>query len=164
MTTLEAKDSMPIRTPDMSPAEMARGPKKVGTIDEVFAALAKLAGYTPRRASEKQRLNEKWDLTIRKWFIVSHRVAVKPRQRISRSDQTVQDKWHWVQLHGTSRHEKGWLYGKADLIAFETNKAFLIVKRSKLASLVKRVVKKEYVSSPAEGNTRSIVKQATPQN
>ena len=61
-------------------------------------------------------------------------------KRIQRSDDDVQDEWTWVELHGVRPHDKGWLYGEANLIAFETRDRFLIVKRLDLISLVHRYV------------------------
>jgi len=44
-------------------------------------------------------------------------------------------------LHGVRDYDMGWLYaGKADLIAFEKNKSFILVKRLDLIDLVQRVV------------------------
>jgi hypothetical protein len=38
------------------------------------------------------------------------------------------------------KDDNGWLYGKADLIAFELKKSFRIVRRADLLALVKKLV------------------------
>jgi len=61
-------------------------------------------------------------------------------KRIQRSDDSVQDEWTWVELHGVRPKDDGWLHGEAKLIAFETRDSFLIVKRLDLIDLVNKYV------------------------
>ena len=61
-------------------------------------------------------------------------------KRVQRSDNNVQDKWIWIELHGVRPKDNGWLYGKSKVIAFETKESFLLVKRCDLISLVEKYV------------------------
>ena len=61
-------------------------------------------------------------------------------KRMQRSDEKVQDKWIWIELHGVRPKDDGWLYGKAKVIAFETTDSFILVKRSDLITLVHKYV------------------------
>jgi hypothetical protein len=64
---------------------------------------------------------------------------VKARKRTSRSDDSAQDKYIWVEFKNVGGGE-GWLYGKADCIAFERRNDFLITKRSDLVQLCETLV------------------------
>ena len=59
---------------------------------------------------------------------------------MGRKDSAVQDEHVWIELHGVRKDDNGWLYGKADLIAFELKNSFRIVRRADLLSLVKNLV------------------------
>ena len=67
-------------------------------------------------------------------------MEVKSRKRISRSDAGLQSKLTWVEIHGVRPTDAGWLFGKADLIAFEKEKTFLLVKRLDLLAIVNKKV------------------------
>jgi hypothetical protein len=71
-------------------------------------------------------------------------------KRIKRSDEFVQDEWCWVELHGVRKNDKGWLYGKAKVIAFETDKDFILVKRTDLIKLVNKYVNSDILVNSAE--------------
>ena len=75
---------------------------------------------------------------------------MKAMKRIQRSDDSVQDEWTWVELHGVRPHDKGWLHGEAKLIAFEIGDSFLIVKRTELISLVHKYVNFDIKVNSAE--------------
>lgn len=59
-------------------------------------------------------------------------IDVKARKRVSRKDDDVQDQFVWLEFKNV-QGKFGWLYGKADWIAFERLKDFVLVKRSELA-------------------------------
>ncbi|KXK16050.1 MAG: hypothetical protein UZ14_CFX002000086 [Chloroflexi bacterium OLB14] len=57
----------------------------------------------------------------------------------------------WIELHSVRKNNKGWLYaGKADLIAFELSKSFIIVERVELINLVEKLVDFESKVSSAK--------------
>lgn len=60
-------------------------------------------------------------------------IDVKARKRVSRSG-AIQDDLTWLEFKHTNGGA-GWLYGKADFIAFERLYGFVLVARSDLASM-----------------------------
>jgi hypothetical protein len=104
--------------------------------EHLFAQIAKAKGWEVYEPSNYQDINEHWDIEIRKNG-KSYKVDVKAMKKLNRKDSIPQDEWHWVELHGVRKYDKGWLYGgKADLIAFETKTSFIIVRRQDLIELV----------------------------
>jgi len=66
------------------------------------------------------------------------KVEVKAMKKLSRSGEQ-QDEWIWVEFKNV-RGNPGWLYGKADLVAFEFKNHFLFVDRQELADLSERLI------------------------
>ena len=60
------------------------------------------------------------------------KIDVKARKRVARKDDDVQDELVWLEFKNV-QGKFGWLYGKADWIAFEREDDFVLVKRSDLA-------------------------------
>ena len=102
--------------------------------EESFAACAAARGFLPTPPeTEEQDWLEHWDRRIERMG-ESYLVDVKSMKSPPPIADTV-----WIELlnvHGRS----GWLYGEADLIAFETPSSFLLVERSKLAKLVASLI------------------------
>lgn len=65
-------------------------------------------------------------------------IDVKARKKIKRKDSATNDSFIWVEFTSVNG-SKGWLYGKSEFIAFETEDNFLIVRRSALAALCERI-------------------------
>ena len=65
-------------------------------------------------------------------------VEVKSRKKIKRNDKAVNDDFIWVEFKNV-RGNRGWLYGKADCIAFEREHDFLIVNRRLFARLCEKL-------------------------
>lgn len=108
--------------------------------EDVFARMATERGWKVTVASNYANINDHWDLLIEKGK-ERYKVDVKGMKRLSRHDSSVQDQWIWIELHGVREHDRGWLYdGKAELVAFEKEGAFLIVMRDDLIKLVERLV------------------------
>jgi hypothetical protein len=108
--------------------------------EDVFGRIAAKRGWKVTVASNYANINDHWDLLIEKG-VERYRVDVKGMKRLSRRDSSIQDKWIWIELHGVRETDRGWLYdGKAELIAFEKEEAFLIVPRDDLIKLVEHVV------------------------
>jgi hypothetical protein len=62
------------------------------------------------------------------------KIDVKARKKINRRDSEEQEELIWVEFKNVGGRE-GWLFGSADLIAFEREKDFLVVKRILLMGL-----------------------------
>ena len=108
--------------------------------EQLFLRLISSKGYSYKKSSQYEDINEHWDYLIEKDG-KSWKVEVKGIKRIQRMDDEVQDEWIWVELHGVRPNDPGWLYGsKADIIAFEMKDSFILVKRDHLIELVERIV------------------------
>jgi hypothetical protein len=108
--------------------------------EDVFASMATKRGWKVTAASTYANMNDHWDLLIEKGT-ERYRVDVKGMKRLSRHDASVQDEWIWIELHSVREYDRGWLYGgKAELIAFEKEGSFVIVRRNDLIKLVEQFV------------------------
>lgn len=105
--------------------------------EERFADLARHRQHQTIAATRQQDMHEHWD-----WRLVPAdiRVDVKAMKKLNRSDQEPQDEWTWIELQSVREGNTGWLYGQADVIAFEVRDGFLLVPRLALVELVERLV------------------------
>jgi hypothetical protein len=72
----------------------------------------------------------------------SYSFDIKGAKKASRSDYVPDYNIHWIELQNV-RGNLGWLYGKADYIAFETLDDWLVVKRTDIINLIdKKVIDK----------------------
>jgi hypothetical protein len=89
------------------------------------------------KSSPKQDRFDHFDLTCQLFNESGpKRVDVKSVKRKNRNDVIPNDKIHWVEETNVNG-KKGWLFGKADYFAFQTNKQWVIVKKKKLQDLIK---------------------------
>ena len=103
-----------------------------------FAILAQQNGWTVTEASQKGNIEDHYDYEISK-DDQQFKVDVKSKKRVSRKTSDVQDDFVWVEFK-TVRNTMGWLFGKADLIAFENQNGFKIVERKALVRLINKLV------------------------
>jgi hypothetical protein len=104
-----------------------------------FASMAQKNGWTVIEASKEGNIEDHYDYEISKEG--QHlKVDVKSKKRVSRKTKDVQDDFVWVEFR-TVRDTKGWLFGSADLIAFENQKGFKIVERKALVRVINKLVK-----------------------
>lgn len=106
--------------------------------EEFFILMAVKGGWKISASTKEQNIDEHWDYLIEKED-QQFKVEVKAEKRIQRNDGDSQTKFTWVELRNV-RGKVGWLFGKADLIAFEKEKAFFFVKRLELLALVNQKV------------------------
>jgi hypothetical protein len=107
--------------------------------ESLFARSAINHGWIVEPAPEDSNKNEHFDYIMSKDGR-SLNVEVKSLKRMRRKDSEVQDEHVWIELHGVRKDDQGWLYGKADLIAFELRNSFRIVRRTDLLDLVEKLV------------------------
>lgn len=107
--------------------------------ESLFARSAVKHGWIVEPAPEDSNKNEHFDYSMSKDGR-SLNVEVKSLKRMRRKDSEVQDEHIWIELHGVRKDDQGWLYGKADLIAFELRNSFRIVRRTDLLDLVEKLV------------------------
>jgi hypothetical protein len=120
------------------------------TAEDIFAKLATERGWEVKPASAGENIDDHFDYRIRKEKEL-YKVEVKGKKRIQRADASTQEELVWIELHGVRIHDAGWLFGKADLIAFQMNASFRIIKRQDLVALVCKLIDyKSKVDSPKE--------------
>lgn len=86
------------------------------------------------------------------------KVEVKSSKRIARGDTGSNDQFIWAEISSIYYKEgkNGWLYGDADIIAFENGDNFIIVRRVDLVALVETICDlKTFVKKPAEALYKS---------
>ena len=94
--------------------------------ENLFIVLAVRLGWKVSASSGEENIHDHWDYLIEN-ETESYKVEVKSKKRIQRGEDKSQNDFVWVELQNV-RGKTGWLFGKADLIAFEKEKTFLIVK------------------------------------
>lgn len=104
----------------------------------LFILIAVKHGWKISASTREQNIEEHWDYLIEKEN-QEFKVEVKAEKRIQRKDDDSQAHFTWVELRNV-RGKVGWLFGKADLIAFENEKTFFFVKRLDLLALVNQKV------------------------
>jgi hypothetical protein len=105
----------------------------------LFMEMARQSGWQASPSSKDENIDEHWDFRISK-DTENFKVEVKSAKRISRNDSETQFEYTWVEIHGVRPKDTGWLFGKADLIAFEEESAFIFVKRLDLLAVVNKKV------------------------
>lgn len=86
-----------------------------------------------------QDMKEHWDVQVD-----GVKFDVKAMKRISRSDSSPTNLYNFLELKNV-RGNPGWLYGKADAVAFETENKWILVKLKDLQELAATKVQKIYV-------------------
>ena len=81
-------------------------------------------------ASTDQNIFDHWDVANG-----DVKYDVKGMKKLRRSDKTLTDRIHYVELKNVNGNN-GWLYGKADYIAFETRAYWVIVSLQKLQEFI----------------------------
>ena len=105
----------------------------------LFVEIARRLGWQVSPSSKDENIDEHWDFLIEKEH-QKYKVEVKSAKRIHRNDGGTQSEYTWVEIHGVRPKDAGWLFGKADLIAFEKGSSFILVKRLDLLAVVNKKV------------------------
>lgn len=106
-----------------------------------FAQIAAMYGLKVKWASFNEDTQQHFDIIIKNSKGMKRRVDVKSMKTISRETNVIQDDYIWLELHGVNNGNNGWIFGgKANYIAFETKKEFLLVPRLKLAEFAKKII------------------------
>lgn len=94
---------------------------------KIFTEVAQSKGYVVHNPSYAQRNNNIDIILEGQNNQKSSQVTVDIKKRNGKSG----NKWVWIEYQ-TSKGKKGWIYGAAQFIVFETNNQFIFVNRSKL--------------------------------
>jgi hypothetical protein len=112
--------------------------------EDVFMVLAQRREYIIRESTDAEDKFDHIEYVMTK-NNQKISVDVKARKKISRRDLDQNDFLVWVEWKNVIG-KKGWLYGKADLIAFEQEHDYLIVSRNQLALLCERLVDQKTIA------------------
>lgn len=85
-------------------------------------------------ATQEQDMHEHWD------FEIGIPIDVKAMKKSSRMEDKPNDCYHWIEIMNVNG-EKGWLYGKAMYIAFETERFWIFVHRQTLVDFIQEICK-----------------------
>lgn len=101
------------------------------SVEREFASLL----TNPIFATKEQDMHEHWDVED----AMAVKYDVKGMKKYRRSDDKPTDRLHWIELRSVNG-KNGWLYGDADIIAFETRKWWILVERKDLVQFVEGIV------------------------
>ena len=89
----------------------------------------------PETATTHQNIYEHWDVRDEEF-----KYDVKAMKRWNRADAAPTDRIHYIELKNV-QGKKGWLYGDADYIAFETRAHWVLVNRPRLQEWIDSIDK-----------------------
>lgn len=124
---------------------MAKNSSEIKRGNEAEESFKKLFTFV-KKATKEEDIFEHWDIEV----IIddkSVKVDVKALKNEDRYDPYPNENFHWVEIQNVNG-DIGWLYGKSDLIAFETNDYFILVGTLKLRKFLEEKLgyKKENIS------------------
>lgn len=110
-------------------------------------------GFIVKKSSKKQDMYDHIDYYITSPDGNESSVDVKAKKRSARNANFTDD--IWVEITNV-RGNSGWLYGKQDLIAFDTGEHFVMVTRDTLRGYIEQVIDFDlpYVTSPINAHHR----------
>ena len=134
---------------------IARDMKRGRRSEVCFKGLAERRGYTVIETSSSSNIHDHID------FILSREdtpdkitVDVKARKKTSRRSDNYDDENVWVEFNNV-RGKPGWLYGKANKIAFERAHDFVLVDRESLKDYCEATVSPALLDSPFDALYKS---------
>tara|TARA_R110000765_G_scaffold7963_4_gene26113 strand:+ start:117910 stop:118404 length:495 start_codon:yes stop_codon:yes gene_type:complete len=113
-----------------------------GESNFVAACLAK-GWVKPEKSNSYQDRLQHWDYKMSN----GARVDVKAAKKKNRSDTNPDYSLIYVEFKGITGHA-GWIYGKADLIAFEREFDFILIPRLLVVKLAETLVSSEFSRRP----------------
>ncbi len=133
-------------TPNQKTSDFALS--KGENAERSFEQLALLNGYNITPATPQQERFEHWDFRITKDSGCNLTVEVKSKKAFPILDEKGEKTFDFVllELLGITGKD-GWLYGKANIIAFEWSNGFYLVPRTTLIQLVDSKLNRKRVDS-----------------
>ena len=117
--------------------------------------------YEVKKATKQEDCRDHFDYRFAKNG-KEFKVEVKAMKRVSRSQDGGQEEWIWVEFKNVQGN-LGWLYGKADYVAFELKESFIFVDREDLAKLSEKVCDlSNMVKSPYEAQRKGYRRKNRP--
>lgn len=114
---------------------------------DLFVKMAEKRGFTTMKAPDYVDMYDHIDVYLIN-EVTKASVDVKNWKRKNRHDENFQDEDVFIEFRNVGGY-KGWIYGKADLIAFRRKQGFMLVVREKLLKYCESVVDPQtYVDRP----------------
>jgi len=110
------------------------------TAESVFERIAISLGYKVETARGYDNYGRHIDKII--WNDSRNErfnVQVKSPKKINRNDSQLDYEHTWIEFSNV-KGDKGWLYGESDIIAFDREKDFLIIRRIDLVNLCESMI------------------------
>lgn len=108
--------------------------------DFVMDSIRLTLGGTVERGTKSEDIKDHVDI----WWNSPKKgrigIDVKDVKKNNRNDENCDDTIHWLELTNV-KGEKGWIYGKADYIAFRTFSKIIFVERKKLIPFALECIK-----------------------
>lgn len=105
-----------------------------------FQKIALLKGFDIKEATRNENIYKHIDFHLKKENRIVT-IDVKGMKRISRSNINKNNDMVWIELQNVSGNT-GWLFGQQDLIAFEQEEYYILVRREVLKNLVLSLLNK----------------------
>lgn len=123
--------------------------------------MAENRNYKIKKATKQEDCKDHFDYRFSKDG-KELKIEVKAMKRVSRSQDSGQDEWIWVEFKNVQGN-LGWLYGKADYVAFELKDSFIFVDRNDLAKLSERICDlSDFVKSPFDAQRKAYRRKNRP--
>jgi len=134
--------------------------------EETFKSLISKYGGECEKANFYQETREHWDFKVSQSELgAPKRVDVKAMKKLTRTDMEPNDEIVWIEFKNVNGND-GWLYGKADYIAFQVKEGFLMINRKRLARKCERLVGfvKEQIHEGIAGNIKDFYRLISRRN
>ena len=143
-TTVHSSSEIPIRDGKLAGWSVPGALARADNAEAAFVKIMLNKGYSCDRSSLKQDRHEHWDFEFNHSnphprITVPFKVDVKARKRFRWLSNQPQDDYVCIEFLNT-KGKPGWLYGKADYIAFERKHDFVVVPTKTLKFIVKQIV------------------------
>lgn len=112
-----------------------------------FEAILKSHKFSYRRATRHEDMFQHWDFQVVKQNEKPYTIEVKSMKRARRGDSQVNPNLIYVEFRNVNG-QPGWLYGQADIIAFEQPDEFIIVSRTDLVEVAEHLVINVWANRP----------------
>jgi len=132
--------------------------------EQSFEKLITEYGREWEKSNFYQETREHWDYKVKDGEKES-KVDIKAMKKFNRKDTEPRDDIVWIEFKNVNGNE-GWLYGKADYIAFQIKEGFLMVNRKALVTRCEELVgyTKEEINEEMAGDVKDFYKLISRRN
>lgn len=128
--------------------------------EATFEVIARRRGNKVKEADKRTNIEDHIDYFVENKNGTISSIDVKAMKRTERNAERT-DKRQWCEFMNV-KGKDGWIYGKADYIAFETNEHFILFKRLDLLDFFTEKCPRELQNNPQEMPAGRFRKDYTP--